>query len=162
MGGSASCWLKPGQFSDSFFCYIHLLRAPVLLLSWGLAESLSCPCSSPGFGSLQDQKLFLEDGGWKLVDAVAQYWCSRMVWSEEEQCYHIKGTSAEARSPPALQTPALWNSSQVTFVPVQTQCKMLSSLPMPQYQLFLISAPCHSWDTSKCLLPWWYKLMPQA
>ncbi|XP_069660528.1 protein-glucosylgalactosylhydroxylysine glucosidase isoform X2 [Haliaeetus albicilla] len=39
----------------------------------------------------QDQKLFREDGGWKLVDAVAQYWCSRMVWSEEEQCYHIKG-----------------------------------------------------------------------
>ncbi|XP_054684386.1 protein-glucosylgalactosylhydroxylysine glucosidase isoform X3 [Grus americana] len=39
----------------------------------------------------QDQKLFREDGGWKLVGAVAQYWCSRMVWSEEEQCYHIKG-----------------------------------------------------------------------
>ncbi|NXT81415.1 PGGHG glucosidase, partial [Zapornia atra] len=39
----------------------------------------------------QDQELFREDGGWKLVDAVAQYWCSRMVWSEEEQCYHIKG-----------------------------------------------------------------------
>ncbi|NWS72479.1 PGGHG glucosidase, partial [Crotophaga sulcirostris] len=39
----------------------------------------------------QDQKLFREDGGWRLVGAVAQYWCSRMVWSEEEQCYHIKG-----------------------------------------------------------------------
>nr|XP_012964498.2 protein-glucosylgalactosylhydroxylysine glucosidase isoform X2 [Anas platyrhynchos] len=39
----------------------------------------------------QDQKLFREDGGWKLVGAVAQYWCSRMVWSEEEQCYHIRG-----------------------------------------------------------------------
>ncbi|KAM9372927.1 protein-glucosylgalactosylhydroxylysine glucosidase [Phaethornis superciliosus] len=39
----------------------------------------------------QDQKLFREDGGWKLVGAVAQYWCSRMVWSQEEQCYHIKG-----------------------------------------------------------------------
>ncbi|NXV80791.1 PGGHG glucosidase, partial [Atlantisia rogersi] len=39
----------------------------------------------------QDQKLFREDGGWKLVDAVAQYWCSRMVWSKEEQCYHIRG-----------------------------------------------------------------------
>ncbi|NXF89623.1 PGGHG glucosidase, partial [Eubucco bourcierii] len=39
----------------------------------------------------QDQKLFREDGGWKLVGAVAQYWCSRMVWSEQEQCYHIKG-----------------------------------------------------------------------
>lgn len=85
-----------------------------------------------GFGSLQDQKLFREDGGWKLVGAVAQYWCSRMVWSEEEQCYHIKGTSATARpvcregvceqrlgapsarpgrSAQALQTPALWNIS---------------------------------------------------
>ncbi|XP_068539805.1 protein-glucosylgalactosylhydroxylysine glucosidase isoform X3 [Anas acuta] len=39
----------------------------------------------------QDQKLFREDGGWKLVGAGAQYWCSRMVWSEEEQCYHIRG-----------------------------------------------------------------------
>ncbi|NXS89592.1 PGGHG glucosidase, partial [Erpornis zantholeuca] len=39
----------------------------------------------------QDQKLFLEDGGWELVEAVARYWCSRMVWSEEEQLYHIRG-----------------------------------------------------------------------
>ncbi|NXH41037.1 PGGHG glucosidase, partial [Dicaeum eximium] len=39
----------------------------------------------------QDQQLFQEDGGWELVEAVAQYWCSRMVWSEEEQLYHIRG-----------------------------------------------------------------------
>ncbi|NWH39629.1 PGGHG glucosidase, partial [Chloropsis hardwickii] len=39
----------------------------------------------------QDQKLFREDGGWELVEAVARYWCSRMVWSEEEQLYHIRG-----------------------------------------------------------------------
>ncbi|XP_064571359.1 protein-glucosylgalactosylhydroxylysine glucosidase [Zonotrichia leucophrys gambelii] len=39
----------------------------------------------------QDLKLFQEDGGWELVEAVAQYWCSRMVWSEEEQLYHIRG-----------------------------------------------------------------------
>ncbi|NWV82173.1 PGGHG glucosidase, partial [Dasyornis broadbenti] len=39
----------------------------------------------------QDQKLFREEGGWELVEAVAQYWCSRMVWSEEEQLYHIRG-----------------------------------------------------------------------
>ncbi|NXG05484.1 PGGHG glucosidase, partial [Sakesphorus luctuosus] len=39
----------------------------------------------------QDQKLFQEDGGWELVEAVAQYWCSRMVWSEDEQLYHIRG-----------------------------------------------------------------------
>lgn len=97
MGGSESCRLNPGQFSDFFSCYIHLLRALVLLLSLGLVGSPSCACFSSGFGSLQDQKLFREAGGWKLVDAVAQYWCSRMVWSEEEQCYHIKGTSATAR-----------------------------------------------------------------
>ncbi|XP_030805357.1 protein-glucosylgalactosylhydroxylysine glucosidase [Camarhynchus parvulus] len=39
----------------------------------------------------QDLKLFREDGGWELVEAVARYWCSRMVWSEEEQLYHIRG-----------------------------------------------------------------------
>ncbi|NXQ69730.1 PGGHG glucosidase, partial [Quiscalus mexicanus] len=39
----------------------------------------------------QDLKLFREDGGWELVEAVAWYWCSRMVWSEEEQLYHIRG-----------------------------------------------------------------------
>ncbi|XP_061209583.1 protein-glucosylgalactosylhydroxylysine glucosidase [Neopsephotus bourkii] len=42
------------------------------------------------YHTTQDQKLFREDGGWRLVCAVAQYWCSRMVWSEEEQCYHIR------------------------------------------------------------------------
>ncbi|NXJ68026.1 PGGHG glucosidase, partial [Rostratula benghalensis] len=43
------------------------------------------------FCATQDQKLFREDGGWEVVDAVARYWCSRMVWSQEEQCYHIRG-----------------------------------------------------------------------
>ncbi|NXD14494.1 PGGHG glucosidase, partial [Nothocercus nigrocapillus] len=43
------------------------------------------------YHTTQEQKLFREDGGWTLVSAVAQYWCSRMVWNEEEQCYHIKG-----------------------------------------------------------------------
>ncbi|KAM6073728.1 protein-glucosylgalactosylhydroxylysine glucosidase isoform 2-T3 [Chlamydotis macqueenii] len=43
------------------------------------------------YRTTQDQKLFREDGGWRLVGAVAEYWCSRMEWSEEEQCYHIRG-----------------------------------------------------------------------
>nr|BAR88294.1 protein-glucosylgalactosylhydroxylysine glucosidase [Gallus gallus] len=43
------------------------------------------------YHTTQDQKLFRTDGGWELVSAVAQYWCSRMVWSEEERCYHIRG-----------------------------------------------------------------------
>ncbi|NXC22622.1 PGGHG glucosidase, partial [Corythaeola cristata] len=51
-----------------------------------------------------DQQLFREDGGWELVRAVAQYWCSRMVWSQEEQCYHIRGTlvGKEGRSRAAV------------------------------------------------------------
>lgn len=49
------------------------------------------------FVSLQDQKLLREERGWELVAAAAQYWCSRMVWSEEERCYHITGTPAAAR-----------------------------------------------------------------
>lgn len=121
-----------------------------------------------GFGSLQDQKLFREDGGWEVVSAVAQYWCSRMVWSPEEQCYHIKGTSATARpvrregvcasrgsellqpdldeSARTLRTPALWNISQIMFASVQAQDKMLSFLPVPLYRLFSLSAACHLWN----------------
>lgn len=82
---------------------MYFLITPFLLLNLGLSEFPSCFPVFPsslfffGFGSFQDQKLFREDGGWKLVGAVAQYWCSRMVWSEEEQCYHIRGTSASAR-----------------------------------------------------------------
>ncbi|XP_068117140.1 protein-glucosylgalactosylhydroxylysine glucosidase [Hyperolius riggenbachi] len=39
----------------------------------------------------KDLDLFASGGGWDVVSAVADYWCSRVVWSEEEQCYHIKG-----------------------------------------------------------------------
>ncbi|XP_043404018.1 protein-glucosylgalactosylhydroxylysine glucosidase isoform X1 [Chelonia mydas] len=43
------------------------------------------------YHATQDQKLFREEGAWDVVGTVAQYWCSRVVWSQEEQCYHIKG-----------------------------------------------------------------------
>nr|XP_042718031.1 protein-glucosylgalactosylhydroxylysine glucosidase isoform X3 [Chrysemys picta bellii] len=43
------------------------------------------------YHTTQDQKLFREEGAWDVVSMVAQYWCSRVVWSQEEQCYHIKG-----------------------------------------------------------------------
>ncbi|XP_061465855.1 protein-glucosylgalactosylhydroxylysine glucosidase isoform X2 [Rhineura floridana] len=39
----------------------------------------------------QDLELFRQEGGWDVVHAVAQYWCSRVVWSPEEQNYHITG-----------------------------------------------------------------------
>ncbi|NXN92774.1 PGGHG glucosidase, partial [Rhinopomastus cyanomelas] len=43
------------------------------------------------FHTTEDKKLFREEGGWQLVASGARYWCSRMQWSEEEQCYHITG-----------------------------------------------------------------------
>ncbi|KAM9302159.1 protein-glucosylgalactosylhydroxylysine glucosidase [Gastrophryne carolinensis] len=39
----------------------------------------------------KDLDFFASCGGWEVVSSVADYWCSRVVWSEEEQCYHIKG-----------------------------------------------------------------------
>lgn len=39
----------------------------------------------------QDLDFFSKDGGWDVVSAIAVYWCSRVQWNEEEQCYHIKG-----------------------------------------------------------------------
>ncbi|XP_074854059.1 protein-glucosylgalactosylhydroxylysine glucosidase isoform X3 [Carettochelys insculpta] len=43
------------------------------------------------YHATQDHRLFREEGAWDVISAVAQYWCSRVVWSQEEQCYHITG-----------------------------------------------------------------------
>ncbi|XP_034500813.1 protein-glucosylgalactosylhydroxylysine glucosidase isoform X4 [Ailuropoda melanoleuca] len=39
----------------------------------------------------QDLQLFREAGGWDVVRAVAEFWCSRVEWSPEEENYHLKG-----------------------------------------------------------------------
>lgn len=39
----------------------------------------------------QDLQLFQEAGGWDVVSAVAEFWCSRVEWSPEEEKYHLKG-----------------------------------------------------------------------
>ncbi|KAG8125603.1 hypothetical protein E2320_020931 [Naja naja] len=39
----------------------------------------------------QDLKLFQQEGGWDVVQAITQYWCSRVVWNCEEENYHIVG-----------------------------------------------------------------------
>ncbi|XP_063801146.1 protein-glucosylgalactosylhydroxylysine glucosidase isoform X2 [Pseudophryne corroboree] len=39
----------------------------------------------------KDSGFFAMSGGWDVVSSIADYWCSRVVWSEEEQCYHITG-----------------------------------------------------------------------
>ncbi|MBN3294954.1 PGGHG glucosidase, partial [Amia calva] len=39
----------------------------------------------------QDLSLFTEGGGWEVVRGVAEYWASRVTWSQEEQSYHLTG-----------------------------------------------------------------------
>ena len=39
----------------------------------------------------QDLQLFQEAGGWDVVSAVAEFWCSRVEWSPAEEKYHLKG-----------------------------------------------------------------------
>ncbi|XP_040607719.1 protein-glucosylgalactosylhydroxylysine glucosidase isoform X3 [Mesocricetus auratus] len=38
----------------------------------------------------QDLQLFQEGGGWDVVSAVAEFWCSRVEWSPQEKMYHLK------------------------------------------------------------------------
>uniref|UniRef100_A0A8C3UWY7 Protein-glucosylgalactosylhydroxylysine glucosidase n=1 Tax=Catharus ustulatus TaxID=91951 RepID=A0A8C3UWY7_CATUS len=74
----------------------------------------------------QDQKLFREDGGWELVEAVAQYWCSRMVWSEEEQLYHIRGVM-----PPDEYHSQVDNSAYTNAVALNFAADMARDLLLP-------------------------------
>lgn len=46
----------------------------------------SVPTSPP-----QDLQLFQEAGGWDVVSAVAEFWCSRVEWSPAEEEFHLKG-----------------------------------------------------------------------
>ncbi|XP_073908322.1 protein-glucosylgalactosylhydroxylysine glucosidase isoform X4 [Castor canadensis] len=39
----------------------------------------------------QDLHLFQEAGGWDVVSAVAEFWCSRVEWSPREEEYHMRG-----------------------------------------------------------------------
>ncbi|XP_029812203.1 protein-glucosylgalactosylhydroxylysine glucosidase isoform X2 [Suricata suricatta] len=43
------------------------------------------------YHTTQDLQLFREAGGWDVVRAVAEFWCSRVEWSPEEEKYHLKG-----------------------------------------------------------------------
>ncbi|XP_025717824.1 protein-glucosylgalactosylhydroxylysine glucosidase isoform X4 [Callorhinus ursinus] len=43
------------------------------------------------YHTTQDLQLFQEAGGWDVVRDVAEFWCSRVEWSPEEEKYHLKG-----------------------------------------------------------------------
>uniref|UniRef100_UPI00398EC50C protein-glucosylgalactosylhydroxylysine glucosidase n=1 Tax=Pristiophorus japonicus TaxID=55135 RepID=UPI00398EC50C len=39
----------------------------------------------------QDLEFFQEDGGWDVVNSIAEFWSSRVTWNPSEECYEIKG-----------------------------------------------------------------------
>ncbi|XP_074128610.1 protein-glucosylgalactosylhydroxylysine glucosidase [Sminthopsis crassicaudata] len=43
------------------------------------------------YQTTQDRRLFQEEGGWEVVSAVAEFWCSRVTWCAQEQNYHLRG-----------------------------------------------------------------------
>ncbi|XP_057362790.1 protein-glucosylgalactosylhydroxylysine glucosidase isoform X6 [Manis pentadactyla] len=43
------------------------------------------------YHATQDLQLFREAGGWDVVRAVAEFWCSRVEWSPGEERYHLRG-----------------------------------------------------------------------
>ncbi|XP_075401232.1 protein-glucosylgalactosylhydroxylysine glucosidase isoform X1 [Tenrec ecaudatus] len=43
------------------------------------------------YHATQDKQLFQDAGGWELVSAVAEFWCSRVEWVPEEDKFHLRG-----------------------------------------------------------------------
>ncbi|XP_032346294.1 protein-glucosylgalactosylhydroxylysine glucosidase isoform X6 [Camelus ferus] len=43
------------------------------------------------YHATQDLQLFREAGGWDVVSAVAEFWCSRVEWNPGDEKYHLKG-----------------------------------------------------------------------
>ncbi|XP_003354465.2 protein-glucosylgalactosylhydroxylysine glucosidase isoform X2 [Sus scrofa] len=70
----------------------------------------------------QDLQLFQEAGGWDVVSAVAEFWCSRVEWSPEEEKYHLKGVM-----PPDEYHSGV-NNSVYTNVLVQNSLRFAAAL----------------------------------
>ncbi|XP_068964073.1 protein-glucosylgalactosylhydroxylysine glucosidase isoform X4 [Petaurus breviceps papuanus] len=70
----------------------------------------------------QDLQLFQEAGGWEVVRAVADFWCSRVTWCAEEQNYHLRGVM-----PPDEYHSGV-NNSVYTNVIAQTSLRFAADL----------------------------------
>ncbi|KAM5186094.1 LOW QUALITY PROTEIN: protein-glucosylgalactosylhydroxylysine glucosidase [Callospermophilus lateralis] len=70
----------------------------------------------------QDLQLFREAGGWDVVSAVAEFWCSRVEWSAREKQYHLRGVM-----PPDEYHSGV-NNSTYTNVLVQTSLHFAAGL----------------------------------
>ncbi|KAM5222761.1 protein-glucosylgalactosylhydroxylysine glucosidase isoform 3-T3 [Hipposideros larvatus] len=74
------------------------------------------------YHSTQDLQLFQEAGGWDVVSAVAEFWCSRVEWSPGEEKYHLRGVM-----PPDEYHSGV-NNSVYTNVLVQNSLRFAASL----------------------------------
>ncbi|XP_059253487.1 protein-glucosylgalactosylhydroxylysine glucosidase isoform X1 [Mustela nigripes] len=74
------------------------------------------------YHATQDVQLFREAGGWDVVRAVAEFWCSRVEWSPEEGTYHLKGVM-----PPDEYHSGV-NNSVYTNVLVQNSLRFAAAL----------------------------------
>ncbi|KAM4846548.1 protein-glucosylgalactosylhydroxylysine glucosidase isoform 2-T2 [Thomomys bottae] len=70
----------------------------------------------------QDLQLFREAGGWDVVSAVAEFWCSRVEWSSRDKEYHLKGVM-----PPDEYHSGV-NNSVYTNVLVQNSLRFAAAL----------------------------------
>ncbi|XP_021501919.1 protein-glucosylgalactosylhydroxylysine glucosidase isoform X1 [Meriones unguiculatus] len=74
------------------------------------------------FHCTQDLQLFREAGGWDVVSAVAEFWCSRVEWSPQDKMYHLKGVM-----PPDEYHSGV-NNSVYTNVLVQNSLRFAAAL----------------------------------
>jgi len=74
------------------------------------------------YHTTQDLQLFQEAGGWDVVRGVAEFWCSRVEWSPEEEKYHLKGVM-----PPDEYHSGV-NNSVYTNVLVQNSLRFAAAL----------------------------------
>ncbi|XP_016077834.1 PREDICTED: acid trehalase-like protein 1 isoform X4 [Miniopterus natalensis] len=74
------------------------------------------------YHSTQDLQLFQEAGGWDVISAVAEFWCSRVEWNPAEEKYHLKGVM-----PPDEYHSGV-NNSVYTNVLVQNSLRFAAAL----------------------------------
>ncbi|XP_048663938.1 protein-glucosylgalactosylhydroxylysine glucosidase isoform X3 [Marmota marmota marmota] len=74
------------------------------------------------YDTTQDLQLFREAGGWDVVSAVAEFWCSRVEWSSREKQYHLRGVM------PPDEFHSGVNNSTYTNVLVQTSLHFAAGL----------------------------------
>ncbi|KAG8125608.1 hypothetical protein E2320_020872, partial [Naja naja] len=77
-----------------------------------------------------DLKLFQQEGGWDVVQAITQYWCSRVVWNCEEENYHIVGKRVSIPNPEDITVRPIEEllGSKMCYAPDEYHCTVDNSV----------------------------------